>query len=129
MNEVTSEEDLSFDGPVSARPVADVPVPLEDVDIDPEDDLVIDAVDELSLHDFEDEAPTQPLSPLPTNYEYQDWDPKDTRVLTYTTNPQQYPKDRTTPSKAAAEAAVKAAHGRILETNVVPGRFFFRVKR
>jgi hypothetical protein len=113
---------------VTARPLTEPTVELED-GLVIEGDADRDLVDDLALHDFEDEAPTQPLSPLPTNYEYRDWKPEDTQVVTYTTMPERYTRDRVVVSKAQAKAQVEAIHGRILETNEVPGRFFFRVMR
>lgn len=104
------------------------PIRLDDEDFgspegDVTEELTILTVDD--LHDFEDEVPTQPGAPI----EYRDWNPEDTRVVTYTTNPSMYPKDRPTTSIDAARAEVQAVHGRILETNTVPSRFFFRVNK
>jgi hypothetical protein len=120
-----SDEDLSFDGPVSVRPTSIIESLVsieEDQEPGVEDDLTV----VLGVEDFEDEAPTQPGAPPA---EYRDWRPEDTKVVAYTNNAAMYPKDRPCVSGEAARREVQAIHGRILETNTVPHRWFFRVNK
>lgn len=110
-------EELSFNGPFTARPTQETEVEVE-VDLEDIADAPIDLI--------VDECPSYEAPP---QTDYRDWKHEDTKVVVYTTNPDLYPKDRPATSSAAARAECQAIYGRILETNSVPHRYFFRVWR
>jgi hypothetical protein len=60
---------------------------------------------------------------------YPDWRPEETRVVTYTTAPHKFPKDRRAVTRAQATAECELVFGRVLEATYMPERFFFRVRR
>ena len=100
-----ADEDLSFDGPVTARPKRST---------------IEDAIDRVpTIDDHPDQAP--PAS-------YQDWRPEDTKIVTYTIDSSGYPGLPAT-TRESAKTMCELVHGAILEANYVPGRAFFRVRR
>lgn len=98
-----------------------------------ESDLDISEDEALAIAEpNEDHVPTldQVDSEAPPAASYRDWDPKDTRVIKYSNDPEDLGRGfRIEPTLAQARAACQLQFGRILETNAVPGRWFFRVKR
>jgi hypothetical protein len=65
----------------------------------------------------------------PGEVEYRDWTPAQTRIVVYTSEPLLWPFDIPAADGEAARAHCEAHHGRVLEYNEVPGRFFCRVLR
>lgn len=104
MDEVLLQEEIEEDGLVIIDPAAE-------------------EVDEV----FVDEEPTNPTLPGWRPADYRDWRPEDTKVVTYTNNVEMYPRDRPCVSADAARRECETIYGRILETNTVPHRWFFRV--
>lgn len=79
----------------------------------------------------EDYVPTidavEASAPPPVTY--RDWLPQDTRVVVYTTDPARFPKDRPAVNRAQAKAQCELVFGRVLESNYVGDRCFFRVRK
>lgn len=77
----------------------------------------------------EDYVPTidQADTDKPPVASYRDWRPEDTRVVTYSNEPR--PGEKYADTLSQARAMAELAYGRILETNAVPGRWCFRVKK
>jgi hypothetical protein len=65
----------------------------------------------------------------PPPADYRDWRAEDTRVVTYTNDPDIFTRDRPAWTMEEARTKCQAEFGRILEVNSVPGRWFFRVFR
>lgn len=81
--------------------------------------------------EYEDRIPTIDDVDLdkPPPATYRDWRREDTRVVTYTTRPDKWPKDLVCSNRLAAKAHCIVTHGRPVEENYLPERFFFRVRR
>lgn len=94
-----------------------------DIDLDEDEAPIAEA--------NEDRVPNLDLADAdaPPPATYRDWRLEDTRVVTFTNTPEKYPRDTYAESISKARAQCELVHGRILETNAVPGRWFFRVRR
>jgi hypothetical protein len=99
----------------------------------PDEDLLLTAKPRRTIGDaeefFGDVVPTiddPPDAPPPAAYKH--WRDEDTRVVTYAINTTAY---RGIPAQTAeaARAHCLLLHGDILETQQVPDRLFFRVRR